>query len=94
MRYDPAELEYVRIHDKEDTYIGSWKMDLSVFVDYITINKDDIAARQRLIARQIRAVKECGAELTGGLKIDALALAVTEAQRNIGKVKFAPTANI
>ena len=94
VRYDPAELEYVRIYDEEDTYIGSWQMDLSVFVDYITVNKDDIAARQRLIARQIRAVKECGAELTGGLKIDALALAVTEAQRNIGKVKFASPASI
>lgn len=94
VRYDPAELEYVRIYDEEDAYIGSWQMDLSVFVDYITDNKDDIAARQRLIARQIRAVKECGAELTGGLKIDALALAVTEAQRNLDKVKFSPSKRI
>lgn len=90
VRYDPAELEYVRIYDEDDTYIGSWQMDLSVFVDYITDSKDDIAARQKLIARQLRAIKQCGAELTGGLKIDALALAVAEAQRNIGKVKFAP----
>lgn len=94
VRYDPAELEYVRIYDKEDTYIGSWRMDLSVFVDYITSDKQDIAARQRLIARQLRAIKQCGAELTGGLKIDALALAVAEAQRNIGKVKFAPPKQI
>lgn len=94
VRYDPAELEYVRIYDEDDTYIGSWKMDLSVFVDYITADKNDIAARQQLIARQIRAVKECGAELTGGLKIDALALAVAEAQRNIDKVKFTPPTNI
>ena len=90
VRYDPAELEYVRIYDKEDTYVGSWKMDLSVFVDYITSDKEDIAARQRLIARQLRAIKECGAELTGGLKIDALALAVTEAQKNLDKVRFRP----
>ena len=90
VRYDPAELEFVRIYDKEDTYIGSWQMDLSVFSDYITENKDDIASHLKLIARQLRAIKQCGAELTGGLKIDALALAVAEAQRNIGKVKFAP----
>ncbi len=90
VRYDPAELEYVRIYDKKDTYVGSWKMDLSVFVDYITSDKEDIAARQRLIARQLRAIKECGAELTGGLKIDALALAVTEAQKNLDKVRFRP----
>ena len=69
-------------------------MDLSIFVDYITSDKQDIAARQRLIARQLRAIKECGAELTGGMKIDALALAVTEAQKNLGKVKFIPSKNI
>ncbi|MGN0587420.1 MAG: Mu transposase C-terminal domain-containing protein [Oscillospiraceae bacterium] len=94
VRYDPAELEYVRIYDKEDTYIGSWQMDLSIFVDYITSDKGDIAARQRLIARQLRAIKECGAELTGGMKIDALALAVTEAQKHLGSVKFAAPKNI
>lgn len=94
VRYDPADLEYVRIYDEADTYIGSWQMDLSIFVDYITSNKDDIAARQRLIARQLRSIKECGAELTGGLKIDALALAVTEAQKNLDKVKFAPPKRI
>lgn len=94
VRYDPAELEYVRIYDKEDTYIGSWQMDLSIFVDYITSNKDDIAARQRLIARQLRSIKECGAELTGGMKIDALALAVTEAQKHLDQVKFAAPKNI
>ena len=94
VRYDPADLEYVRIYDKEDKYVGSWQMDLSVFVDYITSDKQDIAARQRLIARQLRAIKKCGAELTGGMKIDALALAVTEAQKNLSKVKFAPPKNI
>lgn len=94
VRYDPADLEYVRIYDKEDTYIGSWQMDLSIFVDYITSDKQDIAARQRLVARQLRAIKECGAELTGGMKIDALALAVTEAQKNMGKVRFATPKNI
>lgn len=94
VRYDPAELEYVRIYDKEDTYIGSWQMDLSVFVDYITSDKEDIAARQRLIARQLKAIKACGAELTGGMKIDALALAVAEAQRNLDKVKFEKPKNI
>lgn len=94
VRYDPADLELVRIYDEEDTFIGSWKMDLSIFVDYITSNKDDIAARQSLIARQIRSIKACGSELTGNLKIDALALAVTEAQREIGKVQFIPPKHI
>lgn len=88
VRYDPADLEYVRIYDTDDTYIGSWRMDLSIFVDYITSNKDDIAARQSLIARQIRQIKACGAELMGNAKIDALALAVAEAHKNIGKVEF------
>ena len=90
VRYDPSDLEYVRIYDKEDTYIGNWKMDLSIFVDYITSNNQDIAARQSLIARQIRQIKACGAELMGNAKIDALALAVAEAHKNIGKVQFTP----
>ena len=92
VRYDPSDLEYVRIYDKEDTYIGNWKMDLSIFVDYITSNNKDIAARQALVARQIRQIKACGAELMGEAKIDALALAVAEAHKNIDKAQFkAPT---
>lgn len=94
VRYDPADLEYVRIYDKDDTYIGNWKMDLSIFVDYITSNNEDVAARQSLVARQIRQIKECGKEITGGMKIDALALAVTEAQKNISKVAFRQPKNI
>lgn len=94
VRYDPAELEYVRIYDKDDTFIGNWQMDLSIFVDYITSNNDDIAARQSLIARQIRQIKACGEELTGGMKIDALALAVAEAHKNIDKVQFTKPTNI
>lgn len=94
VRYDPADLEYVRIYDKDDTYIGNWHMDLSIFVDYITSNNEDVAARQSLIARQIRQIKTCGEEITGGMKIDALALAVTEAQKNISKVAFTPPKNI
>lgn len=92
VRYDPSDLEYVRIYDTEDTYIGNWKMDLSIFVDYITSNNKDIAARQALVARQIRQIKACGAELMGEAKIDALALAVAEAHKNIDKAQFkAPT---
>ncbi|MCM1330969.1 MAG: Mu transposase C-terminal domain-containing protein, partial [Ruminococcus sp.] len=94
VRYDPAELEFVRVYDENDAYVGSWQMDIGVLADYIASDNEDIAARQKLIARQLRAIKECGAELTGGLKIDALALAVAEAQRNIGKVKFAIPTNI
>lgn len=94
VRYDPADLEYVRIYDKDDTYIGNWQMDLSIFVDYITSNNEDVAARQSLIARQIRQIKTCGEQITGGMKIDALALAVTEAQKNISKVAFIPPKNI
>ena len=92
VRYDPACLDTVRVYDKEDRYIGSWGMDLGIFVDYITSNNDDIAARQTIIARQLKAVKKYGEEITGGMKIDALALAVTEAHRIMenGSVKFNP----
>lgn len=88
VRYDPTDLETVRVYDKEDTYMGDWTLDKSVFVDYITVNGDDIADRQRLIGRQIRAIKACGEELTGDMQIDALALAVMEAHRKIGDVVF------
>ena len=90
VRYDPADLEFVRIYDKQDRYIGDWTLDMSVFVDYITVNTDDIADRQRLIGRQLRAIKAYGKELTGDMQIDALALAVAEAHRKTGTLKLAP----
>jgi len=91
VRYDPADLEYVRVYDEEDRYIGDWTLDRNVFVDYIVSdseNCEDIADRQRLIGRQLRAVKACGKELTGDMQIDALALAVSEANRKLGDVTF------
>ena len=88
VRYDPADLETVRIYDKDDRYISDWYLDTSVFVDYITVNTDDIADRQRLIARQLRAIKACGKELTGDMQIDALALAVAEANRKVGQLRL------
>lgn len=63
---------------------------MSVFVDYITVNTDDIADRNRLIAHQIRAIKAMGKELTGDMQIDALALACAEAYRKTGAVTLAP----
>lgn len=94
VRYDPAEMDTVRIYDKDDRYIGDWFLDMSVFVDYITESTDDIADRQRLIARQIRAIKNCGKELTGDMQIDALALAVAEANRKAGSLKLEPPPDI
>ena len=88
VRYDPTDLEYVHVYDKEDKYIADWHIDTSVFVDYITSNGNDIADRQRLIGRQVRAIRACGKELTGDMQIDALALAVMEAHRKIGDVAF------
>lgn len=88
VRYDPADLECVKVYDRSDKYIADWTLDKSIFVDYITVNGEDIADRQRLIARQIRAIKGYGKELTGDMQIDALALAVMEAHRKIGDVNF------
>lgn len=88
VRYDPTDLEYVHVYNKDDKYIADWHIDTSVFVDYLTSNGNDIADRQRLIGRQIRAIKACGKELTGDMQIDALALAVMEAHRKIGDVVF------
>lgn len=90
VRYDPAEIDTVRVYDKEDRYIGDWYLDTSVFVDYITANTDDIADRQRLIGHQLRAIRAYGKELTGDMQIDALALACAEAYRKTGNVTLAP----
>lgn len=90
VRYDPADLEYVRVYDEEDRYIGDWHLDMSIFVDYITADTDDIADRARLVAHQIRAIKAMGKELTGDMQIDALALACAEAYRKTGNVTLAP----
>lgn len=94
VRYDPADLETVRVYDEEDRFIAEWCLDMSVFVDYITTETDDIADRQRLIAHQLRALKAMGKELTGEMRIDALALACAEAHRKTGNVKLAPPADV
>ncbi len=94
VRYDPADLETVRVYDKQDRYMADWCLDTSVFVDYITVDTDDIADRQRLIGRQLRAIREYGKELTGDMQIDALALAVAEAHRKTGNIALAPPEDI
>ncbi len=94
VRYDPAELDTVRIYDRDDRYMGDWYLDMSVFVDYITAEGGDIADRQRLIAHQIRAIRQMGSELTGDMRIDALALAVSEANRKVGAVSLQKPDNI
>ena len=90
VRYDPADLEYVRVYDEEDRYIGDWHLDMSIFVDYITADTDDIADRARLVAHQLKAIRAMGKELTGNMQIDALALACAEAYRKTGNVTLAP----
>lgn len=96
VRYDPAELDKVRVYDEDDRYIADWYADNSVFMDYIAAAVDaeagkvDIANRERLISHQIKAVKKMGKEITGEMAIDALALSCAEAYRKTGNITLAP----
>ena len=91
VRYDPAELDSVIVYDEQDRFMARWYLDMSVFADYITAETEDIADRQRLIAHQIKAIRQFGKELTGNMQIDALALAVSEAHRKTGNIALAPS---
>lgn len=94
VRYDPAELDKVRVYDEDDRYIADWYIDKSVFVDYITTETEDVANRQRLIGHQLKALRNMGSELTGEMQIDALALACADAHRKTGNVKLAPPEDV
>lgn len=83
VRFDPAEIENVRIYDENDKYIATWALDRSLYVDFITANKEDIGNREQKRRRAYKAVKAFGKQLTGDMRIDSLALSIAKAQRSM-----------
>ena len=49
VRYDPANLESVRVYDKDDKYLYTWKLADHLLVDYLSNIKEDIANGQKYI---------------------------------------------
>lgn len=90
VRYDPAELRSVRVYDKEDRFLAEWGLDTAMLVNYITEAQEEIASQEARLRRSMKAVKKLGEEITGGKRIDAMALAAARAAR--GLADFNPTA--
>lgn len=49
VRYDPANLESVRVYDKDDKYLYTWKLADHLLVDYLSNIKEDIQMDQKCI---------------------------------------------
>ncbi len=92
VRYDPAELNEVRVYDKEtDKYLWTYKN-----ADYLSVPynaKDDesrnkVAVAMAHIARNKKAIKQKVAAYTDSEAIEVLAARINEAAANIEKMQI------
>jgi hypothetical protein len=86
VRYDPENLNSVRIYDKDtDRYLWTWKSALEMAIPYINASKDDIATAQANIHRAEKYVHEYAKGMTADMdpdtKIDFLTTAIEAAER-------------
>lgn len=84
LRYDPADLSYVRVYDLDNRYITTAACDNQTILTYGAA-KDDVQAAVQALRRQERLAKAALASLqTGALgsKQDALSIVLAQAERN------------
>lgn len=82
VRFDPSDHREVRVYSKEDNYLFTCYYNGVMNVDYITDNKDDIAAAEKNRRRLERRIKDEAKGYTSLLtpeqRLDALSAAVLE----------------
>lgn len=88
VRYDPAELDTVRLYDKDtDKYIATWECADKLMIDYISTDKEEIAegeAIQRKVKKYIREVSRGMTEgLTAEQKITALDMTIRRSKKRM-----------
>ncbi len=90
VRYNPADYSQVRIYDKEDRYLWTWKAADMLIVDYITDKKEEIQDVMKLQRSVQKFIKDQKAGLTAGLsndqKISLIDMTVRKSLR--GKEQF------
>ncbi len=88
VRYDPANHESVRIYDKDtDEYRFTWTLSMDMEIDYITDDKDEIAAAEKKIRAVTKSIHDYAKGLTASLTaeqaIDFLTASLQRAERGL-----------
>lgn len=90
VRYDPANLESVRVYDKDDKYLYTWKLADHLLVDYLSNIKEDIANGQKYIRTVGKFVKEqtkgISANISNEQKITMLDMTMRKAYERKDKI--------
>lgn len=85
VRYDPADLSHVRIYDKDDKYLYTWKLADQLLSEYIAEKKEEISDKQKYIRTVGKFVKEqangISASLNNEQRITMLDLSVRKAYK-------------
>ncbi len=82
VRYDPTDLRSVRIYDKEDRYIDTWKVDAELMLRFMD-DPDAVKTASERIAHEKKIVRDFAKNLTENMrpetKIDMLDIMVRKA---------------
>lgn len=83
VRYDPEDLDSVRVYDKEDRYMFTLPMDKELRCNFIELDKDKLGTANERLRHTKKAVKEYAKGLTANLtseqRIDALDIRIRQA---------------
>lgn len=98
VRYDPANLSEVRVYDKDDRYLWTWKCADKLLQDYITEQREELAdgmAISKNVAKRIKAdAKAISEGLSASQRIDLLDMSVRRTQRGREQFKIELPSNI
>lgn len=83
VRYDPGDLRQVRIYDKDDRYMFTWKNADVLLCDYIEENMDNVRDAEEMKRSVVKYMKKTSEELLAGLpeeqRITAIDLKIRKA---------------
>lgn len=84
VRYDPTDISTVRIYDKEDRYMDTWKVDRELMLNFIEDDQEALKTASEKVAKNKKAVKSYAkgliANIPAEFKIDELDLRVRQAR--------------
>ena len=83
VRYDPTDLSTVRLYDKEDRYIDTWKVDAELMLHFMDEDLESVKTASERIAHEKKIVRDFAKGLTENMrpetKIDMLDIMVRKA---------------
>lgn len=83
VRYDPTNLNQVRIYDKEDKYMETWNVERDLMLNFLEEDFEALSNANERLAREKKAIKKYAkgmlAELPAEMKIDELDIRIRQA---------------